>query len=96
MKKLLTLSLLLCLAVTAAQAHDVRLADGTLWPHEGHGTYFGAGPVRNVSVTQPQVADCARATWPDIPAGCITAHRLPEGTKGGRVVAILRPATTPN
>jgi len=68
-----TLATLLALFAlsAAAHAHDVRLSDGTPMEHDCGNAYFTQAEPRNVSVTLPQVFDCEKATWPDIPAICL-------------------------
>jgi len=66
------LILVICsLTSSVAAAHDVTGSDGSLWVHD-HGA-FVSKPVRNVSGTAPQVTSCDQATWPDIPAICISS-----------------------
>lgn len=57
---------------TSAHAHDVRWADGSPFAHDCAAAFFNDAGVRNVSVTLPEVYDCKGATWPDIPASCVT------------------------
>ncbi|QPC86819.1 hypothetical protein GA830_08770 [Mesorhizobium sp. NBSH29] len=71
MKHIVATAILLLASLTSATAHTVTLPDGTEWVHDENASYFAGGPVRNVSVTAPQVTDCAKATWPDIPAACL-------------------------
>lgn len=55
----------------AAHAHDVRWSDGSPFEHDCRSSYFAQSEPRNVSVTEPQIFDCEKATWPDIPASCL-------------------------
>lgn len=70
MKQIL-IALSISVAAAPALAHTVKMPDGSTWQHDETDSYFTEGPVRNVSATEPQVTDCDKATWPDIPAKCI-------------------------
>ncbi|HEV7255712.1 MAG TPA: hypothetical protein VGN97_21760 [Mesorhizobium sp.] len=71
MRPTLVTPLALLALCAAAHAHDVRLSDGSPFEHDCHSAYFAGTAPRNVSVTVPQVFDCEKATWPDIPASCL-------------------------
>lgn len=93
------------LGISGASAHDVRFADGRPWPHNHADGYRKGDAIRNVSGTAPQVRTCDGATWPDIPASCLTrAVEAPSpnpsrhlaAEKGGRAVATLLAANNTN
>ncbi len=71
-----TIALGMALPPATAQAHDVRLSDGSLWEHDCDTPYFTESAVRNVSVTVPQLYECEAATWPDIPVACVAAEEV--------------------
>jgi len=76
MKTIRTLLLITCLTPGAAFAHDVLMPDGSYWKHHADETSAQASVVS--SPAESARAACDSATWPYIPAECLTREAKPQ------------------